>query len=40
MRLKDRLGPVWGSSTVLALTEFGRTVRGNGTKSIDHAQVA
>ena len=36
MWLKDRFGPVWGTTTVLALTEFGRTVRGNGTKGTDH----
>lgn len=36
LRLKDKLGPVWGTTTVLAMTEFGRTVRENGTKGTDH----
>ena len=36
MRLKEKLGPVWGTTTVLAMTEFGRTVRENGTKGTDH----
>ena len=36
LRLKDQLGPVWGTTTVLAMTEFGRTVRENGTKGTDH----
>ena len=36
MRLKDQLGPVWGTTAVVAMTEFGRTVRGNGTKGTDH----
>lgn len=34
--LKADLGPVWGNTTVLALTEFGRTVRQNGTEGTDH----
>ncbi len=36
LRLKEQLGPVWGNTTVLAMTEFGRTVRENGTKGTDH----
>jgi uncharacterized protein (DUF1501 family) len=34
--LKDGLGPAWAQTAVLALTEFGRTVRVNGTKGTDH----
>jgi uncharacterized protein (DUF1501 family) len=36
LRLKEQLGDVWGKTTVLAMTEFGRTVRENGTKGTDH----
>lgn len=36
LRLKEKLGPVWRATTVLAMTEFGRTVRENGTKGTDH----
>lgn len=36
LRLKDRLGPVWRNTTVLAMTEFGRTARENGTNGTDH----
>lgn len=37
LRLRDGLGDeVWGKTTVLAMTEFGRTVRENGTKGTDH----
>ena len=36
LRLKEKLGPVWGTTTVLAMTEFGRTMRENGTKGTDH----
>ncbi|PZQ95856.1 MAG: twin-arginine translocation pathway signal [Cereibacter sphaeroides] len=36
LRLKTQLGPVWGQTTVLAMTEFGRTVRENGTGGTDH----
>lgn len=37
LRLKDQLGPpVWGRTAVLAMTEFGRTVRENGTQGTDH----
>lgn len=37
LRLKSELGTiVWGKTTVLCMTEFGRTVRENGTKGTDH----
>lgn len=36
LTLHDRLGPVWDRTAVLALTEFGRTVRVNGTGGTDH----
>ena len=34
--LKDGLGPAWQQTAVLVMTEFGRTVRVNGTKGTDH----
>ena len=34
--LRDGLGPVWGKTTVLTMTEFGRTARINGTGGTDH----
>ncbi|MGC1409349.1 MAG: DUF1501 domain-containing protein [Acetobacteraceae bacterium] len=34
--LKDGLGPAWKQTAVLVMTEFGRTVRVNGTKGTDH----
>ncbi len=34
--LKDGLGPAWQKTAVLVMTEFGRTVRVNGTKGTDH----
>lgn len=34
--LRDGLGPIWGRTTVMAMTEFGRTVRENGTGGTDH----
>ncbi|MCH2068746.1 MAG: DUF1501 domain-containing protein [Shimia sp.] len=35
--LKNGMGPdVWARTTVLAMTEFGRTVAENGTKGTDH----
>lgn len=35
--LKAELGPgVWGKTAVVAITEFGRTVRQNGSKGTDH----
>jgi uncharacterized protein (DUF1501 family) len=37
LRLQAGLGPeVWGKTAVLALTEFGRTLRENGTNGTDH----
>lgn len=36
LALKAGLGPNWGRTTVLAMTEFGRTVRENGTGGTDH----
>ena len=34
--LKTALGPAWGESVVLVITEFGRTARINGTRGTDH----
>jgi len=34
--LQQELGEIWGKTAVLALTEFGRTARENGTKGTDH----
>jgi uncharacterized protein (DUF1501 family) len=34
--LKQGLGPAWARSVVLVMTEFGRTVRANGTNGTDH----
>jgi uncharacterized protein (DUF1501 family) len=34
--LRHGLGEAWRQSVVLAVTEFGRTVRGNGTGGTDH----
>lgn len=37
LRLRDGVGPeVWGKTVVLAMTEFGRTVRQNGSEGTDH----
>ncbi|MEQ9695764.1 DUF1501 domain-containing protein [Shimia sp. SDUM112013] len=37
LRLKEGCGQVvWGRTTVVAMTEFGRTVRENGTRGTDH----
>ncbi len=36
LALKAGLGPVWGQTAVLAMTEFGRTARENGTAGTDH----
>ncbi len=37
LRLRDKLGQrVWEQTTVMCMTEFGRTVRENGTKGTDH----
>ena len=34
--LKSELGTIWGQTAVLCLTEFGRTVRENGSRGTDH----
>ena len=34
--LKQELGPVWNNTIVAVATEFGRTVRINGTRGTDH----
>jgi uncharacterized protein (DUF1501 family) len=34
--LKQDLGPVWGQTAVLLITEFGRTAAINGTRGTDH----
>lgn len=34
--LKEGLGAAWGRTAVLAITEFGRTARVNGTRGTDH----
>lgn len=36
LALKSGLGPVWDRTTVLTMTEFGRTARVNGTGGTDH----
>ncbi|HSU06639.1 MAG TPA: DUF1501 domain-containing protein [Acetobacteraceae bacterium] len=38
--LKSGLGPVWKNTVVLTMTEFGRTVRVNGTKGTDHGTAS
>lgn len=36
LTLKSGLGDVWGKTAVLAMTEFGRTARQNGSRGTDH----
>jgi uncharacterized protein (DUF1501 family) len=36
LTLKGELGPLWKKTTFVAVSEFGRTVRSNGTKGTDH----
>jgi len=36
LTLKRDLGPLWNQTCVLCLTEFGRTVRENGSRGTDH----
>jgi uncharacterized protein (DUF1501 family) len=38
--LKTSLGPVWKNTAVLTMTEFGRTVRVNGTRGTDHGTAS
>ncbi|MEM6512823.1 MAG: DUF1501 domain-containing protein [Pseudomonadota bacterium] len=38
--LKDELGEAWDSTVVAVVTEFGRTVRVNGTRGTDHGTGA
>lgn len=38
--LRDGLGPLWARTGVIALTEFGRTVRENGSGGTDHGTGA
>ena len=39
-RLREGLGNSWSDTVVLAVTEFGRTVRVNGTRGTDHGTGA
>ncbi len=36
LTLKENLGNIWNRTTILAMSEFGRTVRENGTQGTDH----
>lgn len=36
LALRDELGPEWSETTVVIMTEFGRTARPNGTQGTDH----
>ncbi len=36
LTLKQELGPVWQNTAILAMTEFGRTARENGSGGTDH----
>lgn len=38
--LKKSMGALWGQTVVLAATEFGRTVAGNGTGGTDHGTAS
>jgi uncharacterized protein (DUF1501 family) len=38
--LKTGLGPAWNDTLVVVATEFGRTVRPNGTGGTDHGQAS
>jgi uncharacterized protein (DUF1501 family) len=33
---RDEMGPAWSDTTVVVMTEFGRTARPNGTRGTDH----
>lgn len=32
----EEMGPIWGQTTVVVISEFGRTFRENGTRGTDH----
>ncbi|MBN2759398.1 MAG: DUF1501 domain-containing protein [Rhodobacteraceae bacterium] len=36
LTLRAELGPLWARTTLVAMTEFGRTARENGTRGTDH----
>lgn len=36
LTLRTGLGPLWNKTAIVAMTEFGRTARENGTKGTDH----
>ena len=36
MAFRTDMGPAWSSTTVVVMTEFGRTARPNGTRGTDH----
>ena len=36
MALRTDMGPAWSNTTVVVMTEFGRTARPNGTRGTDH----
>ena len=38
--LPTELGPVWKKTVVVVVTEFGRTVMGNGTGGTDHGTAS
>jgi uncharacterized protein (DUF1501 family) len=38
--LRDGLGPIWGKTTLLIATEFGRTAAVNGTRGTDHGTAS
>lgn len=38
--IREKTGPVWSRTTVVTLTEFGRTARPNGTHGTDHGTAS
>lgn len=36
MAFRTDMGPAWSNTTVVVMTEFGRTARPNGTRGTDH----
>ncbi len=40
LSLRDRMGTAWDSTTMVVVTEFGRTVRPNGSRGTDHGTAA